>query len=1586
MKRDILVKGPHLGGSSDLTLLAPIKPGFIESLDTVTYKSRVRRVLQLLHISRAAAHEYTSARLLSDAIERVGVIHSVRVAVVEPEDKVMLVVTFDGTWESYIRVLWDKVGTLLDLIFCNTVDYVNSTDHTFEEWLAWVRRVQLETSFFYGPPDSTTRDVLYHRRLERMGQRGALSELNQLRTVLPTAEQAAMRLAGLVDESGSQVADAPLVKLPETLEQRLYEVFFNSLQALGGLYRLTEWHRPGTADGEVLRLASIDLLLEFVQLWSGGSPDILAKIEEAKRERFYRHLTWLFPDNMAQPNRRKNLPPPASELGDTVPDSLLSAIQGGILRSYQNLTHGVLLFLEIQPAGGAPDFLEWLRLNVTPGNAQGDFTANWPTCNVAFTPNGLRALGMPEDTVALFPAEFVEGMAARCGLLGDVRMNHPRRWNKPAGSDGGGHQLPVTEPTPATLPIEMEAVHAIVQLRCKAPGVAQGIALSDAAHPLKVFANEFLKACPAVKLLAAQAMASRPVAEGDMAAKEHFGYVDGMGQPNVETSADSALSNRVHYGEFLQGCDNASDKALDAANPLLPEDVKTRLKWLDKGSFLVVRKYRQFAALLVQAVNETASKMKLELGGDEAGHRRVVYAKLMGRYQDGTPLVDYKKDTANNFNYTDDPQGQQCPLHAHVRLAHPRQARQGAARIPRIMRRGMSYFPPTNETVGAPEGDRGVIFMAYNASISEQYEVVQRWLTGGNSTGSSSGQTCPIVGVPENGVARFFPFEYEGKVFRVQLGEPAGLFDQQVAPTKLEWGMYLFSPSIAVLGELKKLAAAQLAHQPLAKVPWELKRGRRLIAELASIQNLQGVAAALARWKTVIEDPDSIDRMDSAAVWAAIREDHAGVLKTAYGTLVANRSLIHEVLQNANNRYSIGGQLARMILSFGEIYLGMDDGDRYKKESAEINQKIEGLAVGANKGTVFALSQGAAAGKINGLVADAERHAREVGKGIFEVGIDAREVLDEVLATLCDTWFGLSDDTGHRFERGGADLAWTEARKPLYPGHFMALSRYMFQPNPGVMVEDLGIKYGKGLVEAMGLFVGDHQTTPKNSSGQAAPIADAIFNHPTLNGDKDWIARTMVGVMMGFIAPIVGAVGNVLREWHRDGTFMAARSELNRKTLLVDAEKALRAPLMQAARMRPMPQIIWRTALTAHRLGHPDGNAVDVDVGDKLVLALVSGGQQSLADGQDDGGLMFGGRRTAGKPHPTHACPGYSAGMEAMLGILSAILSRPEVMRLGPVPLSFTLLGRTAPPAPKPDYSKMVREMTVPARANLALKSKEPKLPGTTPAGGGIAAPLPPLKTRTGLILAAGDSWVAYIGNDLRRSLEAYGYKIPRDCCHWDDWGTIGIVGKRLGEFQGHIAAKIDESPVAPVAVLLSGGGNDSTHEVLRDLLVKNDGKAGSDALNRANLKKHVEKLEGHYVAILAGIRETLASLKKPVDLPVLVHGYDHPYPIGKGSKEWLFDSFKAMGYAIDDIDKPGDLAKSIRAMRDVIDALNDMLKKLADSKEHKPYLRYVNLRGAIATLWPDDPLAGWGNDLHPKRDGFTAMADKIDAAIWKKP
>ncbi len=50
----------------------------------------------------------------------------------------------------------------------------------------------------------------------------------------------------------------------------------------------------------------------------------------------------------------------------------------------------------------------------------------WVT--VAFTWNGLRALGVPQGSLASFPDEFREGMPARAGILGDVGANAPQYW------------------------------------------------------------------------------------------------------------------------------------------------------------------------------------------------------------------------------------------------------------------------------------------------------------------------------------------------------------------------------------------------------------------------------------------------------------------------------------------------------------------------------------------------------------------------------------------------------------------------------------------------------------------------------------------------------------------------------------------------------------------------------------------------------------------------------------------------------------------------------------------------------------------------------------------------------------------------------------------------------------------------------------------------------------------------------------------------------------------------------------------------------------------------------------------------------
>ena len=182
--------------------------------------------------------------------------------------------------------------------------------------------------------------------------------------------------------------------------------------------------------------------------------------------------------------------------------------------------------------------------------------------------------------------------------------------------------------------------------------------------------------------------------------------------------------------------------------------------------------------------------------------------------------------------------------------------------------------------------------MAYNASLGEQYELVQRWLNGGNSSGSYSGQSDPIFGLAEPGRLRHFRFEHQGQTVRMALDGSDGLHDEPRPFVRVEWGAYLFAPSKSALAILKERAEAKYDTRP---VTWSADTGDHKIADLREIEKRHGAQAAITAWKAALEDPDAATDFTSASIWAAIREHHGGVLRTPYGVLVADRDMVQEV-------------------------------------------------------------------------------------------------------------------------------------------------------------------------------------------------------------------------------------------------------------------------------------------------------------------------------------------------------------------------------------------------------------------------------------------------------------------------------------------------------------------------------------------------------------------------------------------------------------------------------------------------------------------------------------------------------------------
>src|SRR5207302_10783425 len=84
----------------------------------------------------------------------------------------------------------------------------------------------------------------------------------------------------------------------------------------------------------------------------------------------------------------------------------------------------------------------------------------------------------------------------------------------------------------------------------------------------------------------------------------------------------------------------------------------------------------------------------------------------IGRTQDGLALKP---------EFAADPLGDGCPLFAHVRKANPRDRASEQPNRHRIIRRGISYTES--------DTDRGLLFVAYQASIERQFEHIYRhWL------------------------------------------------------------------------------------------------------------------------------------------------------------------------------------------------------------------------------------------------------------------------------------------------------------------------------------------------------------------------------------------------------------------------------------------------------------------------------------------------------------------------------------------------------------------------------------------------------------------------------------------------------------------------------------------------------------------------------------------------------------------------------------------------------------------------------------------------------------------------------------------
>ena len=398
----------------------------------------------------------------------------------------------------------------------------------------------------------------------------------------------------------------------------------------------------------------------------------------------------------------------------TAPITLdLDDIQSGALHPRPSPYAGRHLLLRIDDRAAGRELVRRLHGIVDAGRPSPDPARDaWLT--LAFTYQGLKALGVPDDSLASFAPEFKEGMAARAALLGDVGDSGPANWEKPLGTPDVHVALAVLSPDVAGLEaVAGRARHGYADL-----------------HGVEVIWRQDCYQLPNERT--------------------SFGFKDGIGQPAVEGSGIPGTNPHetpIKAGEFILGYPDETG----GLPPMPTPEVLGR-----NGTYVVFRKLHTRVAAYRQYVRAKAASREEEA---------LMGAKMVGRWPSGAPLaLSPERDDPtlgadprrnNAFSYSDDLRGFKCPAGAHARRANPRDALDAEmttdVRLHRMIRRGTSYGPMLPEGVLEDDGaDRGIVFVFVGTHLDRQFEFVKtQWLNDGIFIGAPA-EKDPLVG-PNDG-------------------------------------------------------------------------------------------------------------------------------------------------------------------------------------------------------------------------------------------------------------------------------------------------------------------------------------------------------------------------------------------------------------------------------------------------------------------------------------------------------------------------------------------------------------------------------------------------------------------------------------------------------------------------------------------------------------------------------------------------------------------------------------------------------------------------------------------------------------------
>ena len=407
-------------------------------------------------------------------------------------------------------------------------------------------------------------------------------------------------------------------------------------------------------------------------------------------------------------------------------------------------------FLTFASAKSGQAWLSGLIDKVGTAKAVGSNVADARWVTVGFTGNGLRALGLSEESFGTFPEEFRQGMAARADVLGLTGTNDPANWVGELASPN---------------------LHAIVIL------FARDVTERERCRQEH---EKYVRECEGVELLSALDLEGIPPFDY---AHEHFGYRDRLSQPVIEgTGAEPTPGSGppLKAGEFFLGYPDEEGPPVGMPQP----ETLSR-----NGSYVAYLRMEEHVG---------AFRDFLRQHGETPEQQEWVAAKLMGRWRSGAPLVvtpdqddpalgaDYSRN--NDFNYgTTDPHGYGCPLGSHIRRMNPRDTAANMNRR-KMIRRGGTYGPPLPEDAPEDGVERGIAAFVGCASLVRQFEFSMNVWANDPNFHELSNERDPVFGTQDGSYDLTIPKRPIKKKIK---GIPAF--------TTIRGGAYFFLPGIKAL-------------------------------------------------------------------------------------------------------------------------------------------------------------------------------------------------------------------------------------------------------------------------------------------------------------------------------------------------------------------------------------------------------------------------------------------------------------------------------------------------------------------------------------------------------------------------------------------------------------------------------------------------------------------------------------------------------------------------------------------------------------------------------------------------------------------